>query len=262
MFELRSLRSRLGLQLLATVIVVPYVFALVAMVQGSLAGAGWGNYGKVFATGVVPTYFRNTIIVAVSTVAIVYVCTMLAAFGFAKLRIRGKEVWFWLLIAALTMPEAVLLTPLFVTASTLDVYNQLIAVILPLAALQVPFTVLLARSFFAGIPSELMDAGRVDGASIAKVFWYIVLPLTRPIAGAIVVLTLINSWNAFLLPLLMLNDPDKQVVTLLPSFFTSQYTNDQTGVLAASVITAVPVIVAYLLLQRSFERGLAAGALK
>jgi len=261
-FELRSLRSRLGVQLLATVIVVPYVFALVAMVQGSLAGAGWGNYGKVFATGVVPTYFRNTIIVAVSTVAIVYVCTMLAAFGFAKLRIRGKEVWFWLLIAALTMPEAVLLTPLFVTASTLDVYNQLIAVILPLAALQVPFTVLLARSFFAGIPSELMDAGRVDGASIAKVFWYIVLPLTRPIAGAIVVLTLINSWNAFLLPLLMLNDPDKQVVTLLPSFFTSQYTNDQTGVLAASVITAVPVIVAYLLLQRSFERGLAAGALK
>ncbi|NRG41146.1 ABC transporter permease subunit [Rathayibacter sp. VKM Ac-2804] len=262
MFELRSLRSRLGVQLLATVIVIPYLFALVAMVQGSLAGAGWGNYGKVFATGVVPTYFRNTIIVAVSTVAIVYVCTMLAAFGFAKLRIRGKEVWFWLLIAALTMPEAVLLTPLFVTASTLDVYNQLIAVILPLAALQVPFTVLLARSFFAGIPTELMDAGRVDGASIVKVFWYIVLPLTRPIAGAIVVLTLINSWNAFLLPLLMLNDPDKQVVTLLPSFFTSQYTNDQTGVLAASVITAVPVIVAYLLLQRSFERGLAAGALK
>lgn len=262
MFELRTVRSRIGVQLLATVIVVPFLFALVAMVQGSLAGAGWGNYGKVFATGVVPTYFRNTIIVAVSTVAIVYVLTMLAAFGFAKLRIRGKEVWFWLLIAALTMPEAVLLTPLFVTASTLDVYNQLIAVILPLAALQVPFTVLLARSFFAGIPTELMDAGRVDGASIVKVFWYIVLPLTRPIAGAIVVLTLINSWNAFLLPLLMLNDPDKQVVTLLPSFFTSQYTNDQTGVLAASVITAVPVIVAYLLLQRSFERGLAAGALK
>ncbi|AZZ53053.1 MULTISPECIES: carbohydrate ABC transporter permease [Rathayibacter] len=262
MFELRTVRSRIGVQLLATVIVLPFLFALVAMVQGSLAGAGWGNYGKVFATGVVPTYFRNTIIVAVSTVAIVYVLTMLAAFGFAKLRIRGKEVWFWLLIAALTMPEAVLLTPLFVTASTLDVYNQLIAVILPLAALQVPFTVLLARSFFAGIPTELMDAGRVDGASIVKVFWYIVLPLTRPIAGAIVVLTLINSWNAFLLPLLMLNDPDKQVVTLLPSFFTSQYTNDQTGVLAASVITAVPVIVAYLLLQRSFERGLAAGALK
>ena len=262
MFELRTVRSRIGVQLLATVIVPPVPLRARRDGAGLAGRRRRGNYGKVFATGVVPTYFRNTIIVAVSTVAIVYVLTMLAAFGFAKLRIRGKEVWFWLLIAALTMPEAVLLTPLFVTASTLDVYNQLIAVILPLAALQVPFTVLLARSFFAGIPTELMDAGRVDGASIVKVFWYIVLPLTRPIAGAIVVLTLINSWNAFLLPLLMLNDPDKQVVTLLPSFFTSQYTNDQTGVLAASVITAVPVIVAYLLLQRSFERGLAAGALK
>ncbi|HEV7948484.1 MAG TPA: carbohydrate ABC transporter permease [Glaciihabitans sp.] len=262
MFELRTLRARFAVQLLATIIVIPYLFALVAMVQGSFAGQGWGNYGKVFATGVVPTYFKNTIIVAGSTIALVYICTMLAAFGFAKLRIRGKEVWFWILLAALTMPEAVLLTPLFVTASTLDIYNELIAVILPLAALQVPFTVLLARSFIAGIPTELMDAGRVDGANIVKVFWYIVLPLTRPIAGAIVVLTLINSWNAFLLPMLMLNDPDKQVVTLLPSFFMSQYTNDQTGVLAAAVITAVPVIVAYLLLQRSFERGLAAGALK
>lgn len=262
MFDIRSRPSRWGAQLLATLIVVPYLLPLVAMVQGSLAGQGLGNYTKVFATGVVPTYFLNSALIATATIALVYVCTMLAAFGFAKLRIGGKEVWFWLLLLALTMPEAVLLTPLFVTASTFDMYNELIAVILPLAALQVPFTVLLARSFFAGIPNELMEAGRIDGANVVRVFWHIVLPLTRPIAGAIVVLTLINSWNAFLLPLLMLNDPGKQVVTLLPTFFMSQYTNDQTGVLAAAVITAVPVIAAYLLLQRSFERGLAAGALK
>lgn len=107
-----------------------------------------------------------------------------------------------------------------------------------------------------------MEAGRVDGANVFQVFWRILLPLTRPIAAAIVVLTLINAWNAYLIPMLMLNSPGKQVVTLLPSFFTSQYTNDQTGVLAAAVITAVPVMVAYVLLQRFFERGLAAGALK
>lgn len=262
MFEVRSARARLGLQLLVTLLALPFLAPLVAMVQGSLAGVGLGNYAKVFATGVVGTYFRNSILISVATIALVYVVTMLAAFGFAKLRIAGKEVWFWLLLAALTMPEAVLLTPLFVTASTFDMYNELIAVILPLAALQVPFTVLLARNFVEGVPSELMEAGRVDGANIVQVFWNIVLPLTRPIAAAIVVLTLINSWNAYLLPMLMLNDPGKQVVTLLPSFFVSQYTNDQTGVLAAAVITAVPEIVAYLSLQRYFERGLAAGALK
>jgi len=262
MFETRSLWSRIGVQVLATLIAVPYLLPLIAMVQGSLAGRGWGNYMKVFDTGVVPTYFLNSAIIAGSTIALVYVCTMLAAFGFAKLRIAGKEIWFWMLLLALTMPEAVLLTPLFVTASTFDLYNELIAVILPLAALQVPFAVLLARSFFAGIPNELMEAGRIDGANVVRVFWHIVLPLTRPIAGAIVVLTLINSWNAYLLPMLMLNDPGKQVVTLLPTYFLSQYTNDQTGVLAAAVITAVPVVAAYLLLQRTFERGLAAGALK
>jgi raffinose/stachyose/melibiose transport system permease protein len=261
-FEARTTRDRILLHVLAVVLALPFLAPLVVMVSGSFAGRGWGNYQKVFATGVVGTYFRNSLIIAVSTIALVYVVTMLAAFGFAKLRIAGKEVWFWLLLAALTMPEAVLLTPLFVTASTFDLYNEHIAVILPLAALQVPFTVLLARSFFHGIPSELMEAGRVDGASIVQVFWRIVLPLTRPIAAAIVVLTLINAWNAYLLPLLMLNDPDRQVVTLLPSFFTSQYTNDQTGVLAAAVITAVPEILAYLSLQKYFERGLAAGALK
>ena len=262
MFEARRRSSRIALQVLVTVLTLPFLAPLIAMVQGSFAGQGVGNYKKVFATGVVGTYFRNSLLISAVTIAIVYVCTMLAAFGFAKLRIAGKEVWFWMLLAALTMPEAVLLTPLFVTASTFDMYNELIAVILPLAALQVPFTVLLARNFFAGIPTELLEAGRVDGAGIVQIFWRIVLPLTRPIAAAIVVLTLINSWNAYLLPMLMLNDPSKQVVTLLPSFFTSQYTNDQTGVLAAAVITAVPEILAYLSLQKYFERGLAAGALK
>ena len=262
MFSTRSLSSKIIIQIAATLIAIPYLAPLIAMVQGSFAGRGIGNYQKVFATGVVGTYFRNSILISVSTIALVYVCTMLAAFGFAKLRIAGKEIWFWVLLAALTMPEAVLLTPLFVTASTFDMYNELIAVILPLAALQVPFAVLLARNFFAGIPTALMEAARVDGANVFRVFWHIVLPLTKPIAAAIVVLTLINSWNAYLLPMLMLNDPSKQVVTLLPSFFTSQYTNDQTGVLAAAVITSIPVIIAYLVLQKSFERGLAAGALK
>ncbi len=262
MFSTRSLSSKIVIQIVATIIAIPYLAPLIAMVQGSFAGRGIGNYQKVFDTGVVGTYFRNSILISVSTIALVYVCTMLAAFGFAKLRIAGKEIWFWVLLAALTMPEAVLLTPLFVTASTFDMYNELIAVILPLAALQVPFAVLLARNFFAGIPTALMEAARVDGANVFRVFWHIVLPLTRPIAAAIVVLTLINSWNAYLLPMLMLNDPSKQVVTLLPSFFTSQYTNDQTGVLAAAVITSIPVIIAYLVLQKSFERGLAAGALK
>jgi multiple sugar transport system permease protein/raffinose/stachyose/melibiose transport system permease protein len=113
-----------------------------------------------------------------------------------------------------------------------------------------------------GIPDELVDAARVDGANMFTAFRYIIVPLTRPIAAAIVGLTLIATWNDYLLPLVLLQDPAKQTVTLLPQYFVSQFSNDQTKVLASAVIIAIPEIVAYLSLQKLFERGLAAGALK
>jgi raffinose/stachyose/melibiose transport system permease protein len=187
---------------------------------------------------------------------------MTAAFGFSKLRVRGKEIYFWLMIVALTLPEVILLSPLFVTFTKLQMYDTLFAVILPLTALQLPFAILLARNFYDGVPSELMDAGRIDGANVPQLFWHVVLPLTKPIASAIVVLTLINAWNSYLLPLVFLQDRSNQVVTLLPQFFIGQYSNDQTKILAAAVMTAIPTILAYVLMQKNFERGLSAGALK
>jgi raffinose/stachyose/melibiose transport system permease protein len=261
-FEARRPPAKLLLQFVATLMIIPYLFPLVAMVQGSLAGQGWGNYRAVFAVGAVPTFFRNSAIIAISTILIVYVLTMLAAFGFSKLNIRRKEIYFWMMLAALTLPEVVLLTPLFTTTLRLGVYDTYWAVVLPLAALQIPFTVLLARNFVDGIPDELIDAARVDGAGPLAVFRYMIVPLTRPMAAAIVVLTLMSSWNDYLLPLVLIQDPGKQTITLLPQYFVSQFSNDQTKVLASAVITAIPEIVAYLCLQRLFERGLAAGALK
>ena len=262
MFEARRLSSRVVLQAVLTVMVLPYVFPLIAMVQESLSGQGWGNYRAVWATGVVLEFFRNSVIIAAGVIVIVYCLTMLSAYGFAKLHIRGREVYFWMMLAALTLPEVVLLTPLFSSAIRLGMYNTYYAVILPLAALQIPFCVLLTRNFVNGIPDQLFDAARVDGASAARIFWNIILPLTRPIAAAIVILTLIGAWNDYLLPLIFLQTPATQTITLLPSFFVSQFNNDQTKVAAAAVITAIPEIVAYLCLQRLFERGLTAGALK
>lgn len=262
MIETRTLRSRIGLQILVTILVAPFLFPLVAMVQGSLAGAGWSNYAAVLAVPQLPYFFRNSLIIAAATIAIVYVCTLTAAFAFSKLRIAGKEVYFWMLLAALTLPEVVLLAPLFATTVALNLFDTLWAVILPLAALQIPFAVLITRNFINGVPNELFEAARVDGANTFRAFWSIVLPLTRPIGAAIVILTLVGSWNSYLLPLVFLQSPDQQTITLLPQFFIGQFANDQTKVLASAVITAIPVVLAYLLLQRMFERGLAAGALK
>ncbi len=262
MFELRSRSSRVVLQVVALVLTVPFLIPLVEMVQGSLGGRGFGNYKVVWETGVIPTFFRNSILLSAAVIAIVYALSMTAAFGFSKLRILGKEIYFWLMLAALTLPEVILLSPLFVTFTKLHLYNTLWAVIFPIAALQLPFAILLTRNFFNGVPSELMDAGRIDGANLLQTFWHIVLPLTKPIASAVVVLTLINTWNSYLLPLVFLQDRAKQVVTLLPQFFVGEFTNDQTKILAAAVMAAVPTVLAYVLAQKYFERGLSAGALK
>jgi len=254
MFEIRTRWGRILLQVVVTLLVLPFLFPLVAMVQGSLAGDGWANYEAVLAVPGLWRFFLNTVVIAAGVIVLVYIVTMLAAYGFGKLRIRGREVYFWMLLACLTLPEVVLLTPLFTTAQAFGFFDTYWAVILPIAALQVPFAVLLARNFVQGIPDELFEAARVDGGSVINGFRHLVIPLTRPIAAAILIFTLF--------PPVFLQSPEMQTITLVPQFFVGQFSNDQTKILASAVIIAIPEIIAYLCLQRYFERGLAAGAIK
>lgn len=262
-FEVRSRLGRAALTVLLAVMVIPFAIPLFTMVKGSLQGRGLDNYRTVLALDGFYLYFRNSLIISVATIALVYFLTMTSAFGFSKLRIRNKEAYFWLMMGALTMPEVVLLTPLVILASKTGVAGTFWAVIIPLAALQVPFTVLLTRSYVDGIPDALFEAARIDGAGTWRQFWHVLLPLTKPIAVAIVVLVLINSWNAYLLPLVLLGQAEgHMVVTQLPNSFRTQYTDDQTKILAGAVLAALPEIIAYIALQRHFERGMAAGSIK
>lgn len=262
MFEIRSKKNKIVLQIVLLLLTIPYAIPLIQMFLGSLGGIGFLNYKAVWETGVVPVYFRNSLIISACVIFLVYIFSMTAGFGFAKLRILGKEVYFWMILVALTLPEVILLSPLFVTFQKMNLFNTFLAVILPIAALQLPFTILLARNFQNGIPNELMEAAKIDGANIVSIFWYVILPLTKPIASSIIVLTLINSWNTYLLPLLFLQSPEMQTVTLLPQYFQGEFTNDQTKILAAAVLTAIPEIIVYLFMQKNFEKGMSAGALK
>ncbi|RHR22200.1 carbohydrate ABC transporter permease [Clostridium sp. AF19-22AC] len=262
MFEVRSLKNKVILQIVLLLMTIPYAIPLIQMFLGSLGGTGFSNYKAVWDTGVVPTYFRNSLIITAGVIILVYIFSMTAGFGFAKLHIFGKEVFFWMILIALTLPEVIMLSPLFVTFQKMHMFNTFWAVILPSAALQLPFSILLARNFATGIPDELMEAARIDGANVRSMFWYIILPLTKPIASSIIVLTFINAWNSYLLPLLFLQSPSMQTVTLLPQYFQGEFTNDQTKILAAAVITAIPEIIVYLSMQKNFEKGMSAGALK
>ena len=262
MFETRSIGARLTLQLLVTLAVIPFAIPIYTMVARSLTGAGWGNYEAVLAVPGFARFFLNSAIVAGGSIIIIYLATMAAAFGFSKLRIWRKEVYFWMMMAALTLPEVVLIAPLYATAVQLDLLGTFWSVILPIAALQIPFTVLITRGYVDGIPDTLFEAARLDGAGTWRVFWSILVPLARPMAVALLVLVLINAWNSYLLPKVFLINDDMGVVTLLPEFFRRQYNDDIPKVLAAAVVTAIPTIVAYVALQKHFERGMAAGAIK
>lgn len=262
MFDIRSRGARIALQIAVTIAVIPFLIPLVTMVFKSIEGAGWSNYAAVLAVPGFANFFLNSAIVAGGSIVIVYATTMMAAFGFAKLRIRNREVFFWLMMAALTLPEVVLIAPLYSTAVSLHLLGTFWSVILPIAALQIPFTVLIARGYVDGIPHTLFEAAILDGADSWKMFRYILLPLSKPIATSLVVLVLINAWNSYLLPKVFLIGEDMGVVTLLPEFFRRQYNDDLPKVLAAAVITAIPTVIAYIVLQKQFERGMSAGAIK
>lgn len=262
MFELRSRRAQILLQLTVTVSVIPFLIPIYAMVTRSLEGRGFENYIEVIQVPGFARFFVNSAIIAGASILITYTATLMAAFAFSKLRVRRKEVLFWMMMAALTLPEVVLIAPLYTTAVNLGMLGTFWSVILPICALQIPFAVLICRGYVDGIPDALFEAARIDGASTWRTFWSILVPLARPMAAALVILVLIFAWNAYLLPKVFLVGDDMGVVTLLPEFFRRQYNDDIPKVMAATVITAIPTVLAYILLQKQFERGLAAGAIK
>jgi len=263
MLEFRTPAGRIAFQVLVTLLIVPFLYPLVVMVMTSFKGQGFvANYSAVLGQPLLPRFFVNSTIISVAVVALTYVCTMMAAFAFAKLRIPWKNLMFYVLLAALTLPPAVLMVPLFTTVLKLGLFDTYWAVILPLTALAVPFTVLLARTYVIGLPDELLDAAKIDGATTFQAFVMIILPLCGPITAVIVVWSMLAAWNEYMIPLLFMQDPAKQVITQLPSYFLSEYGSDETKIITASVITSLPIIIVYLFLQRFIERGLTAGAVK
>jgi raffinose/stachyose/melibiose transport system permease protein len=260
--EVRSWKGRLVLQIIITIVALAFALPLYWTIRYSLVGSGLGNYAVVLSNPELPLFFLNSAIIAAGTIAVTFVCTMLCSFALAKLKLRWKEGFFYLLLIALTMPTAVLTVPLFVTIQHLGLFNTYWAVILPISALTIPFNVLLARGYIAELPDELLEAARIDGCSTFGLFRMIILPLVKPISAVIVVWTLITAWNEYLLPLIFLQDPSKQTVTLLPQFFEGQFGSDQGKIVAAAVIALAPEVIAYVFAQRWFERGLTAGAIK
>jgi N,N'-diacetylchitobiose transport system permease protein len=209
------------------------------------------------------TDVKNSLIIVVATVAISIVLSFLAAVGLARYRFAGRKLFILLVIGIQMLPQAGLIIPLYVVLARYHETNALTGVVLTYLTFVLPFSVWTLRGFLLGIPKDLEEAAMVDGSTRLGVFLKILLPLMGPGLVATSVFAFITTWNEYIFARILLNDQSKQTVTVWLSYFvgTSRHT-DWGALMAASSLTAIPVVVFFLLIQRRIAFGLTAGAVR
>jgi N,N'-diacetylchitobiose transport system permease protein len=206
---------------------------------------------------------KNSLIIVSVTVAISIVLAFLAAIALARYRFTGRKALIVLVIGIQMLPQAGLIIPLYVALARYHLTNTLTGVVVTYMTFVLPFSVWTLRGFLLGIPKELEEAAMVDGSTRLGVFVKILLPLMGPGLVATSVFAFITSWNEYIFARVLLNDQGKQTVTIWLSYFlgTSRHT-DWGALMAASTVTAIPVVIFFLLVQRRIAFGLTAGAVK
>jgi len=206
-------------------------------------------------------YLRNSLVLCAGTViGTVFSCS-LAAYAFARLKWPGRDALFGVLIATMLLPWHVTMIPRFVLLTKLGLYNSLAALIGP-TFLGDAFSIFLLRQFFLGIPEELSEAARLDGASEWGIFRRIVLPLSRPALATVALFQFLAAWNDFHGPLLYLSDPDRFPLAYGLQQFVSGYSSQTNLLMAAAVLYTLPIVLLFFYAQRMFIRGVATTGIK
>lgn len=214
------------------------------------------------AWGVVSHYILNSIFVTLATVVGVVVVSSLAAFAFARYDFPLKRLLFLLILSLLMVPSILTMVPTFVLVKDFGMINSYLGLILPGIAAQQVFAIFLLRSFIASLPEELFEAARMDGASIFQCYWFVALPLCRPILSVVVITTTLTTWNDFIWPLIVISDDRLRTIPIGLAFFQTQYTTNYGPLMAGYVISSLPLLLVFLFTSREFVQGLTAGAVK
>jgi len=219
------------------------------------------NYDRLFTQLDFPTYFLNSVIVAVAvTAGNMIFCSMLG-YALAKLDFPGKRVLFAIVLGTLMVPFVVQFVPLFVLTTKLGLSNTLLGMILPFVA--APFGVFLMRQYISSLPNELIQAARIDGAGELRIFFSVIMPLCGPAVATLGILTFLGSWNSFLWPLVVAQTEDKYTLPVALALYAVGQNATQYGLLlAGSVVVVLPVLVIFLFLQRHIMQGIAMTGIK
>jgi len=206
-------------------------------------------------------YLLNSLIVSVGVVGGTVLLSALGGFGFARLRFRPKKLFLVLLLLGLVIPFETLVIPLFYMLRAMSLLSTYWAMIIPQVALGLPFGILLVRSFTVSLPQELFDAAELDGCSTWRRFRHVALPLMRPALVAVGIFQAIWSWNQYLLPLVVVQDPNVRTLPLMLGFFIGRYTTDFGRLCAAALMLFLPTLIFYVLFYRHILNARLTGAL-
>jgi raffinose/stachyose/melibiose transport system permease protein len=220
------------------------------------------NYLDAWVAADLGTAFVNSIIVTGATVLTILVVGSLAAYPLSRMRFFGRRFFLLFFTAGLVVAQEVVLIPLFSLFQSLGLLNSLWSVILANSTYGLPLAILLFSQFFRAIPLELEESARIDGCRSFTFLWSILLPLSKPVIGSVTIFVSLFTWNEYLFALTFLREPASKTLPVKMQVFFADYSTDWSKLFAALVMATVPVILLYLAMQRSFVRGLTAGAVK
>ena len=221
-----------------------------------------GNIGEAWSRGELGTALLNSTMVTAMTVGLVLVLSVSGAYALTRLRLPGRAVLFFLVLAPLIIPTEVLIVPLFSMYRALGLINSLPGLALVNAVANVSFATIILAAYFRTIPQDVIDAARVDGAGRVEVLGRIVVPMALPGVIAVAVLVAVFTWNDFSAALVLMQDPDAFTVQLALTRFATFYATDQGLTFAGLAIIILPPLLLFVFLQRAFVRGLMAGAMR
>ena len=220
----------------------------------------WGNYVKIWEKVPMLTFFKNTAILAVSVTIIQTLTSSFAAYAFAKMTFKGRDVLFLCYIATIAVPWQVYMLPQFIMMRSFGLYDNL-ASIMCLQAFSA-FGVFLMRQFYQNIPTDLCEAARIDGLSEYGIWARIMLPLSKAAIATLVIFTFVNTWNDYMGPLIYLSSDKNKTIQVGLRRFIQENTTEYHLIMAASVVSLVPVTIVFLCLQKYFIEGIATSGLK
>jgi raffinose/stachyose/melibiose transport system permease protein len=220
------------------------------------------NYANAWNTAHIGVYFFNSFFVSILSIVCTIVIGASAAFVLAKFVFPGKSIISSLFVVGMLIPLQAVLVPLYTIMQNIHAYNTPWALILVYTAFGLPLTVFLMESFIAAFPDSIMEAAIIDGSSMPRMFFSIILPMTRPVVATVTILNFLTNWKEFSFALVFISSENKKTLPLGLYNFLGAYTTDYAGLMAALVIATLPLFIIYLVLQEQVINGMTSGAVK